>query len=304
MIDAADRLFGLEEGAEIGLEANPAERARLADIASAGVERLSLGVQALDDTSLKALGRDHDAAAAFEAIDMAQACFSRVSFDLIYARENQSPAEWARELDQAIGFGAGHLSLYQLTIEPGTAFERRVERGDLATPAEDDAAHMFELTQKVTEAAGLTAYEVSNHARAAHDQSIHNRLYWEGADWIGIGPGAHSRVGRADRSGRISASALRRPVDYIRGINAGGAHQIETLSARDEAVERVLMGLRLVQDGLNTAMTTKITGTNIDHNRVEELVGDGVIVREGDIIRLTAKGRVFADYAAQRLAPV
>jgi putative oxygen-independent coproporphyrinogen III oxidase len=226
VLERAETLFGLEPGAEIGLEANPAERGRLADIAKAGVERLSLGVQALDDASLKALGRDHDAAAGLDAIKIAQTHFDRVSFDLIYAREGQSLDDWARELTQAIGFGAGHLSLYQLTIEPGTAFQKKRDRGDLTPPDDDHAAAMFEMTQDITEAAGLPAYEVSNHARTPRDQSVHNRLYWRGADWIGIGPGAHSRIGRADRQGRISASALRRPVDYIvrrlRGTGASG----------------------------------------------------------------------------------
>ena len=304
VLDKADALFGLEPGAEIGLEANPAERGRLADIAKAGVERLSLGVQALDDASLKALGRDHDAAADLDAIEIAQTHFDRVSFDLIYAREAQSLDDWARELCRAIGFGAGHLSLYQLTIEPGTAFQKKRDRGELTAPDEDHAAAMFEMTQEITEAAGLCAYEVSNHARTPRDQSVHNRLYWRGADWIGVGPGAHSRIGRADLKGRISASALLRPVDYMAGVSAGQAHQIEPLSARDEAVERVLMGLRLIEDGLNTAMTQKITGTDIDPNRVLALVNRGVVTSEDGVIRLTRKGRVFADYAAQQLAPV
>ena len=304
VLERAEALFGFEPGAEIGLEANPAERRRLADIAKAGVERLSLGVQALDDASLKALGRDHDAAAGLDAIEIAQTHFDRVSFDLIYAREGQSLDAWARELTQAIGFGAGHLSLYQLTIEPGTAFQKKRDRGELTPPDDDHAAAMFEMTQEITEAAGLPAYEVSNHARTPRDQSAHNRLYWQGADWIGIGPGAHSRIGRADREGRISASALRRPVDYMSGVSGGQAHQIEPLSARDEAVERVLMGLRLIEDGLNTAKTQKITGTDMDPNRITALVSEGVISAEDGVIRLTRKGRVFADYAAQQLAPV
>ena len=304
VIEKADALFGLAPGAEIGLEANPAERDRLPDIASAGIERLSLGVQALDDASLKALGRDHDAAAGLEAIEIAQARFDRVSFDLIYARQGQSQDDWARELTQAIGFNAGHLSLYQLTIEPGTAFQRRRDRGDLVPPDDDYAAALFELTQDITEAAGLPAYEVSNHARTPADQSAHNRLYWRGADWIGVGPGAHSRIGRADKAGRISASALRRPTDYISGVSRGQAHQIETLSAREEAVERVLMGLRLLEDGLHTATTRIITGTDMDPDRICALVGEGVVTVQDEVIRLTRKGRVFADYAAQRLAPL
>lgn len=300
----AERLFGFEPDLEIGLEANPAERSRLAGIASAGVERLSLGVQALDDASLTALGRDHDAAAALEAIDLAQQHFKRVSFDLIYAREGQSVDAWLDELERALRFGVGHLSLYQLTIEPGTAFEKRRDRGDLIPPADDVTAEMFDLTQSVTRTHGLPAYEVSNHARTRSDQSVHNRLYWEGANWIGIGPGAHSRVGRADRGGRRAATALLRPTDYIEAAAASGAHSFETLSARDEAVERVLMGVRLIEDGLAPASIETVTGIGMDPEAINSLVEDGFLRKATDRLHLTELGRLFADHVAQTLAPV
>ncbi len=299
----AQKLFGFEPGLEIGLEANPAERDRLAAIASAGVERLSLGVQALDDASLKALGRDHDAQAALDAIDVAQQHFKRVSFDLIYAREGQTLDAWQSELARAIGFGVGHLSLYQLTIEPGTAFQKRRDRGELTPPDDDAAADMFQITQAVTEAHGLGAYEVSNHARSRADQSVHNRLYWEGANWIGIGPGAHSRVGRANAGGRQAATALLRPADYIAAAATTGAHSFETLSAHDEAVERVLMGVRLVEDGFDPTLLEHVTERTLNSTVAAQLAAKDLVRITQGRIHLTAQGRVFADYVAQRLAP-
>jgi oxygen-independent coproporphyrinogen-3 oxidase len=303
ILERADALFGLAPGAEIGLEANPNEAGRFEGLAGAGIKRLSLGVQALDDASLKALGRDHDAAAGLGAFDVARRHFDRVSFDLIYAREHQTPAGWAAELGQALALQPDHVSAYQLTIEPGTAFEKRQARGDLQAPADDDAAAMFEITQDLTLAAGLPAYEISNHARTRAAQSVHNRLYWEGADWIGIGPGAHSRLGRADRGGRLGASAWRCPVDYAAGAANGEAHDRETLSARDEAVERVLMGVRLVEDGFDPARIAHITGLGVDLDGLASLERQGVVEWVRDRVRLTRRGRVYADFAARALAP-
>ncbi len=302
ILTKADSLFGLADGAEIGLEANPAERERLPGLASAGINRLSLGVQALDDDSLRALGRDHDAAAALDAIAIAQGHFSRVSFDLIYAREGQSPENWAAELERALSFGSGHLSLYQLTIEPGTAFEKKRDRGDLVPPEEDAAAEMFEITQAITAKAGLPAYEVSNHARSREDQSVHNRLYWEGADWIGIGPGAHSRIGRAATGGRQAATAVSRPADYIEHADRAGVHTFEPLSASDEAIERVMMGVRLVEDGLDPAAIGEAGQVPKLLRQVQPLSDQGLVTEREGRIRLTSKGRLFADYVAQKLA--
>ncbi len=305
ILERADALFGLEPGAEIGLEANPNEADRFKGLASAGIERLSLGVQALDDASLKALGRDHDAAAGLAAFEAARGRFSRVSLDLIYAREGQSPADWEQELRRALALQPDHLSAYQLTIEPGTAFQKRLDRGDLVPPVEDAAADMFEITQDLTDAAGLPAYEISNHARSAAHQSVHNRLYWEGADWIGIGPGAHSRVGSAQGGGRLAAEAARRPADYIAGAAAGRAQSIETLSPRDEAVERTLMGLRLVEDGITPARIEALTGVAIDMESAVGLCVQGVLNEgPGGRLHLTRRGRIFADRVAEMVAPV
>ena len=304
ILERAQTLFGLEPGAEIGLEANPNEAARFEGLASAGVNRVSVGVQALDDASLKALGRDHDARSGLAAYERARTLFERVSLDLIYAREGQGPKAWERELAQALALQPDHLSAYQLTIEPGTAFQKRVDRGDLVPPVEDDAAAMFDITQALTEAAGLLSYEVSNHARSRADQSVHNRLYWEGADWIGIGPGAHSRLGASVSGGRLAAEAARKPADYIAGAAKGEAQTLEMLSARDEAVERVLMGMRLTEEGIDPARIEALTGVAVDQVSAASLCGQGVLVEApGGRLHLSARGRIYADHVAARLAP-
>ncbi|MFW6412923.1 MAG: radical SAM family heme chaperone HemW [Oceanicaulis sp.] len=302
LIEDAGRLFGFDEGAEIGLEANPKEAASFAGIASAGVERLSLGVQAFDDASLRALGRDHSANEGLDAIEAAQSQFARVSIDLIYARENQTPDGWRAELERALGLGLRHLSLYQLTIEPGTAFDRKVRRGALIPPEDDAAADMFALTQDVTEAAGLCAYEISNHAASRADQSVHNRIYWEGGDWIGVGPGAHSRLGRADRGGRLAAAAALKPADYAARAAQGSAHDEETLSPEDEAAERILMGVRLVEDGFDPAKIEALTGQGVDRDAADRFVAQGLLERVTDGLRLTRAGRLYADRIANALA--
>jgi oxygen-independent coproporphyrinogen-3 oxidase len=302
ILEAAASLFGFEPGAEIGLEANPAEMERFEGLAGAGIERLSLGVQALDDESLTRLGRDHGARRALEALERAQALFTRVSIDLIYARQGQSLEDWSAELTRALGFGLDHLSLYQLTIEPGTAFARKVARGQLV-PAEDDlAAQMYELTQSLTAAHGLDGYEVSNHARTQADRSAHNTLYWTGADWIGIGPGAHSRYGAPALGGRIGAAAERRPEAYIAGIAEGQAQTFEALSALEDAQERVLMGLRL-KEGLDLDRLQALTGHGIDRRAAEGFAEDGLVTLDAGRVTLTQAGRLYADGIAAALAP-
>jgi len=302
MIEAADVLFGFEDAPEIGLEANPAELARFADLASAGIERFSVGVQALDDASLHALGRDHDARTAIAAVEAAAKAGERVSLDLIYAREGQSAPAWLDELRRAMALPAGHVSLYQLTIEPATAFAKRVERGELTPPEDDLAAEMFLATDAVTEAAGLSAYEISNHARTPGDRSRHNRLYWTGGDWIGVGPGAHSRIGSAAAGGRIAAEAPARPEVY----GSGAAQQIGWCEARltplEEAQERILMGLR-VSEGLDRAALKAATGRDIEVNGLDEMVRHGLLQADAERITLTRPGRAFADAAAAALCP-
>jgi oxygen-independent coproporphyrinogen-3 oxidase len=194
LLERAEQLWGFDPGIEITLEANPSsvEAAKFAALASAGVNRVSLGVQALDDKVLKFLGRLHGVDEALAALDVAQRHFARTSFDLIYARPNQTMADWEAELTRALSFGTDHLSLYQLTIEPGTRFERLVRDGAFAPLEDDPAADLFTLTRQITAAHGLPAYEVSNHARPGQ-QSRHNLAYWRYQDYAGIGPGAHGR---------------------------------------------------------------------------------------------------------------
>jgi putative oxygen-independent coproporphyrinogen III oxidase len=196
LLAEAERLWSFASGIEITLEANPSsvEASKFRDLAAAGVNRVSLGLQALDDEALRFLGRLHDVQGGLAALQRAQEAFTRVSFDLIYARPGQTPEQWAQELDRAIGFGTSHLSLYQLTIETGTRFATDVRQGAFEPLAEDPAADLFELTRERTEAAGLPAYEVSNHARPG-EESRHNLTYWRYQDYIGIGPGAHGRRG-------------------------------------------------------------------------------------------------------------
>ncbi|WP_439632613.1 radical SAM family heme chaperone HemW [Glycocaulis sp.] len=301
VLETAEALWGLEAEAELGLEANPAERARLADIVAAGINRLSVGLQSLDDAALARLGRDHDARAGLDALEIARSLVARVSADLIYARHGQSLADWEGELSAVLALGVDHLSAYQLTIEDGTAFARQLQRGTLVPPPEDLAADMFELTQGLTRAAGLEAYEISNHARGPDHRSRHNRLYWTGGDWIGIGPGAHGRIGSHAGGGRIAHAAPLRPADYI-ADSLRPLAGLQHLSALEEAQERVLMGLRIAE-GLDRAHLRALTGHDIDEEAAASLLADGLIVMDGSGIRLTRQGRLYADRVANMLAP-
>ncbi len=246
IIAAARSLWSPAADLEVTLEANPtdAEADRFAAFRAAGVNRLSLGLQALDDEALKALGRNHDAATGRRAAEHAAAVFPRLSLDLIYARQGQTPAAWAEELRTAIAIGAEHVSPYQLTIEGGTAFDRAVRRGTLTPPGPDDAAALYETTQAVLEAAGFEAYEVSNHARGEAARSRHNLVYWRGWDYVGAGPGAHGRLTRD--GARWAAKAADAVADYIAEVAQGGP-DLERLDPREQALERVLMGLRTVE---------------------------------------------------------
>lgn len=248
VIDKIADLWGLPQGTEITLEANPTsvETEKLRGFKTAGVNRVSLGVQALDDADLKKLGRQHSAAEALAAVEMAASVFPRFSFDLIYARPDQTVAAWRDELRRALSFSAGHLSLYQLTIEEGTQFHTLHSRGELVVPEEDAAASLYETTQEIMDAAGLPAYEVSNHARAG-DESRHNLVYWRYGDYAGIGPGAHGRltlggVKQATRAHRAPESWLQRVND-----NGHGAHDFEEIDFTKRAREMLMMGLRLAE---------------------------------------------------------
>lgn len=294
IIAAANRLWGFEN-AEITLEANPSsvEAERFAGFAAAGVNRVSLGLQALDDTALKALGRAHDLAEGLAALDVAQRHFPRVSFDLIYAREGQTPEEWEAELTRALAFGTEHLSLYQLTIEPGTAFATRARLGRLTLPEEDASLGMFEMTRAMTAAAGLPAYEVSNHARPGAE-SRHNLTYWRYGDYVGVGPGAHGRRGgMATLRTRLPETWLKTPVAS------------ETpLEANTRADEALMMGLRLLE-GIDEAAFAARTGTRlgdvITASGLEETTRLGLVEYGDGRLRLTEAGQPLLNAVIARL---
>ena len=242
LIDAAESRWLFEENVEISLEANPSsvESARFADLAAAGVNRVSLGLQALEDEALSFLGRAHDVQEGLAALDIAQDSFARVSFDLIYARPGQTIEGWADELHRALSFGTEHLSLYQLTIEPGTRFATLVARGEIEVVDPDHGAELFELTQRMALAAGLPAYEVSNHARPGRE-SRHNLTYWRYGDYAGIGPGAHGR------RGTLATVRHRKPENWLNSVsrNGHGCQLEDPLTPAERAREALVMGLRL-----------------------------------------------------------
>jgi len=244
LIEAAGKHWRLADNVEITLEANPSsvEAANFAALASAGVNRVSLGLQALDDSALKFLGRLHDVNEGLAALEVAQRHFARVSFDLIYARPGQGVAEWEAELTRALTFGTGHLSLYQLTIEPGTRFATLVREGKFAPLDDDPAADLFSLTRAITAKAGLPAYETSNHARPG-EESRHNLSYWRYRDYAGIGPGAHGR------RGGVATVRHKKPENYLAAVarTGNGIAEARALSLPEQASEALLMGLRLTE---------------------------------------------------------
>ena len=294
ILDTATELWSAEPDLEVSLEANPtdAESGRFAAFAAAGVNRLSLGLQSLDDEALAFLGRNHDAASARRAADKARAAFPRLSLDLIYARPGQTPAAWSAELAAALDLGPEHLSPYQLTIEPGTAFDRAVRRSAFTPPDDDLGAALFETTQAVLEAAGFDAYEVSNHARGEAARSRHNLVYWRGWDYVGVGPGAHGRLTLDGR--RIATTAPRRIADYIEGRG----FERETLTPRQAAEERLLLGLR-IDDGV---AFQEVTALEIDSERVRHLIEAGLLAEDTHRLRATRAGRLVLDRVTAELA--
>lgn len=299
LIEHADRRWGLATGAEITLEANPTsvEAGRLAGFRAAGVNRVSLGVQALDDRSLAALGREHGAAEALAAVRLAARLFDRYSFDLIYARPGQTVTAWRGELRRAITETSDHLSVYQLTIEPGTAFHTLHARGELQTPGEDLAADLYEVTQEILDGAGLPAYEISNHA-APGAESRHNLTYWCYGDYVGIGPGAHGRI---TSSGRTTAIRRRRaPETWLKDTQLRGHGTADSVSVgeRERLVELVMMGLRIAE-GLDRERFEEIAGRTIeaalDEERIANLAGEDLVILDTRGLRATAKGRQRLD---------
>ncbi|MGF7147702.1 oxygen-independent coproporphyrinogen-3 oxidase [Sphingomonas zeicaulis] len=304
IIDEARQLWGFAPDIEVTLEANPSsvEAARFADLAATGINRVSLGLQALDDATLAFLGRAHDVNEGLGALDVAQRHFCRVSFDLIYARPNQSPDQWARELNRAIGFGTGHLSLYQLTIEPGTRFATEVAAGRMHPLDPDAAADLFEATRETSAAAGIPAYEVSNHARPG-EESRHNLAYWRYDDYLGVGPGAHGR------RGGVATQRRRKPENWLAAIdrNAHGIEREDMLTPEERAAEALLMGLRL-DEGLSLSRVAARSGVPverlIDAARLERLAAQDVIERDGDRLRVLPAGMLLLDHILGEIVAV
>jgi oxygen-independent coproporphyrinogen-3 oxidase len=295
LIEAAARHWRVADDVEITLEANPSsvESARFADLAAAGVNRVSLGLQSLRDDSLRFLGRAHDAAEGLAALDTAGRAFERVSFDLIYALPGQTAADWQAELGEALALGTGHLSLYQLTIEPGTRFASLAAKGELAPGDPDLGADLFELTAAITAAAGLPRYEVSNHARPG-EESRHNLTYWRMGDYAGVGPGAHGR------RGGTATLRHRKPENWLAAVarNGHGLSEESPLSPRQRAVESLLMGLRL-REGVDldhvAARSGIEAGALLEPRAVERLERQGLIVRRGSRLAATGDGLLLLD---------
>jgi putative oxygen-independent coproporphyrinogen III oxidase len=295
IIDAAQRAWKLGSECEITLEANPSsvEAARFADLASAGVNRVSLGLQSLDDGALRFLGRAHDVQEGLMALGTAQSAFERVSFDLIYALPGQSLTGWQSELTEALSFGTDHISLYQLTIEPGTRFAVMTAKGDLDPMDADEAAAFYALTQQITEAAGLPAYEISNHARPGQE-SRHNLAYWRYHSYSGVGPGAHGR-----RNFR-STQRHRKPENWLSalGRNGHGIAEESDIAPRDRGVEALLMGLRL-SEGIDLKRIALLARCEVDAllewGAVDRLEAQALLERDGDRLRVTATGRLLLD---------
>jgi putative oxygen-independent coproporphyrinogen III oxidase len=303
LLEAIDDAWGAAPDIEVTLEANPTsvEAGRFRGYRAAGVNRVSLGVQAMDDISLKALGRLHTAAEAMSAVQTAAAHFERYSFDLIYARPNQSASAWRAELKEAIARAAEHLSLYQLTIEPGTPFFGLHAAGKLVPPDNDMARALYDVTQEVCDAAGLPSYEISNHARPGA-QSRHNLLYWRYGEYAGIGPGAHGRL--VTEEGRMGTVTERAPEAWLAQVERNGHGIIETeaLSCADQGDEFLMMGLRL-KEGVDPDRYAMLKGRPIDAARVEALICDGLVARlDGGRIAATPRGAPVLNAVVAELA--
>jgi putative oxygen-independent coproporphyrinogen III oxidase len=302
ILDRIAELWGIAPDVEITLEANPTsvEAGRFAGYRAAGVNRVSLGVQSLDDASLKALGRKHTSEEALAALAIAKRNFERVSFDLIYARQGQELQAWREELTRALSHAQDHLSLYQLTIEDGTPFAALHAAGALTVPENEKAEAFYLLTQELCEAAGLPSYEVSNHARPGAE-SRHNLLYWRGHDYAGVGPGAHSRI---TRDGVKHAIAIRKsPEAWLEAVAASGhgIEQDEALTPQNSADEYLLMGLRLAE-GIDEKRLAAIDGRKLDEARLQYLQAKGLLRRTHDRLQATGKGRLVLDRLIVELA--
>ncbi|GAA0552344.1 oxygen-independent coproporphyrinogen-3 oxidase [Rhizomicrobium palustre] len=302
ILEEARALWPWANDVEITLEANPAsaDAARFADYKAAGVNRVSLGIQALNDADLKFLGRLHDLAEAKAALVLAQKNFDRVSLDLIYARPGQTLTAWESELKEALAIGTEHLSLYQLTIEPQTPFSLLHQRGKLVIPDEDHAAALFDLTQEITAAAGLPAYEVSNHARPGCD-ARHNLVYWRYGSYAGVGPGAHGRLWLGDEI--VATVTERLPERWLKNVaaNRHGYTQWEKVACEDAAHEHLLMNLRLAE-GLDLAAYRERWGITLSPPRIAELEAQGLVTLQDGHLKASKRGLLVLNSLIAELA--
>ncbi len=304
IIDRIRARWPMANDPEITLEANPSsvEAGRFRAYAAAGVNRVSMGIQALDDTHLRALGRLHSVAEARRAFDIARSAFSRVSFDLIYARQNQTVSDWRAELSEALAMAVDHLSLYQLTIEDGTAFGDRYARGALrGLPADDDAAEMYDATQDLCDAAGMHAYEVSNHAKNG-SESRHNLIYWRYGDYAGIGPGAHGRLTLG--GARWATGTPKSPLLWLDQVERTGLGELprERLPLKDQAAEYLMMGLRLTE-GIDLDRYERLCGVPLSSSAVADLAELGMVIQKGRRLSATPQGRVVLNAVIRDLLP-
>jgi oxygen-independent coproporphyrinogen-3 oxidase len=294
LIDAVAGHWPLADDMEITLEANPTsvEAGRFKDFRAAGINRLSIGVQALDDKALGFLGRGHDRTQAIDAVTLASGIFPRTSFDLIYARPNQTTDDWKNELSEVLAMETGHLSLYQMTIERGTPFYAAHRRGDFQTPAEDLASELYQVTQELCEKHGLPAYEISNHARPG-SECRHNLVYWTGGDYVGIGPGAHGRLLVGDTV--FATEQIPGPDNWLEAVAAMGAgtRKFEALDAATRTEEILMMGLRL-RDGLTRDAFLRAAGHDfedvLEPRRLRRLIDANYLELDARGLRATADG--------------
>jgi putative oxygen-independent coproporphyrinogen III oxidase len=303
ILDHVRSLWPQANDLECTLEANPGsvEAGRFQGYSNAGVNRISMGIQALNDRDLAKLGRIHTVAEARAAFDIARDTFERVSFDLIYARQDQTLDLWRNELNQALTMAIDHLSLYQLTIEQGTAFGDRYNRGKLrGLPSDDAAADMYDLTQEICEKAGMPSYEVSNHARDG-SHSRHNLIYWRYGDYIGIGPGAHGRVTIDGQ--RYATETRLQPSQWLKDVAEGNGECIrQAINPRDQGIEYVMMGMR-IKEGIQKSRYTAISTHSFDQKNLDHLTEIGMIEQDGDLIRATRQGRAILNTVIETLLP-
>lgn len=301
VIEAARDIWPFANDIEITLEANPGsvEAGRFVGYRDGGVNRISMGIQALNDEDLRRLGRIHSVAEAQAAFDVARNCFDRVSFDLIYARQGQSLKDWQQELNQALSMAIDHLSLYQLTIEDGTAFGDRYARGKLRNlPTDDTAADMYQATQDICADRGMPSYEISNHAIPGAE-SRHNLIYWRYGDYVGIGPGAHGRLTLNGQ--RFATESIRAPGAWLQAVTAGSGDCVNvTLAPAEYSAEHLMMGMRLVE-GIDTTRYAQLAGHPLPHDKVRDLLKIGMVVKDGTILRATEQGRAVLNAVLREL---